>query len=184
MNERPLTDKKLRLRALPKDAAQSFELRYDAAGRAAVAKALGIPAIRKLRFAGRLIPEGRADWRLEAELGATAVQSCVVTLEPVTTRIDTGVARTFLADPPPVPDSDEIEMPEDDSLEPLPAMLDLEQVMIEALALALPDYPRADGVEPFEEDFARPGAGPEAEDEKPFAGLAGLRDKLGGKDDD
>ncbi len=41
------------------------------------------------------------------------------------------------------PTDDEAEMPEDDTAEPLPEVIDPGAVMFEALALALPDYPRA-----------------------------------------
>lgn len=147
-----------------------FELAPDAAGRAAVAAELGIPAVRKLRFAGRLVPEGRQDWLLEAELGATVVQDCVVTLEPVTTRLDEPVTRRYLAGLP-EPEPGEAEMPEDD-IEALPQALDLGEVMLEALALALPPYPRAEGVELGETVVTETGAEPLTEERaKPFAAL-------------
>jgi len=151
---------------------------------AAVAADLGIPAVRKLRFSATLSPVGRRDWRLEGQLGATVVQDCVVTLDPVTTRIDEPVLRTYLAElPEPAPG--EVEMPQDDSVEPLPATLDLAQVMIEALALALPIYPRAPGVAPLDLTVTEPGKAPlGAADVKPFAGLAGLRDALRRDDDE
>ena len=119
---------------------QHFELRPEAPERALLAEELAINAVRKLRFAGTLEPEGARDWRLVAELGATVVQPCVVTLAPVTTRIDTHVTRGYLADWQ-EPTGEEAEMPEDDTTEPLPARLDLGAVMLEALALALPDLP-------------------------------------------
>ncbi len=150
--------------------ATPFEIAPEAEGRAAVAGELGIPGVRKLRFSGRLLPEGRADWRLEAELGATVVQDCVVTLEPVTTRIDEPVRRRYLADLS-EPEATESEVLEDD-VEPLPQALDLAEVMVEALALALPPYPRAPGVELGEVVVTEPGAEPLTEERaKPFAGL-------------
>lgn len=148
-----------------------FALEPGAPGREAVAAALGIPGVRKLRFAGRLLPEGRRDWRLDARLGATVVQDCVVTLEPVTTRIEEEVLRRYVADLPD-PGPGESEMPEDDTLEELPAALDLGEVMVEALALALPPYPRAQGVELGETVVTEPGAQALTEEtRKPFAGL-------------
>jgi uncharacterized metal-binding protein YceD (DUF177 family) len=45
------------------------------------------------------------------------------------------------------PAAEEAEMPEDDTTEALPDRLDLSAVMAEALALALPDYPRAPDAE-------------------------------------
>ncbi len=155
-----------------------FELVPDAATLRDLATRLDVSDVRKVRFEGRLEPDGRDDWLLTAHLGATVVQSCVVTLAPVTTRIEEEVERRFLADPPPAPEG-EVEMPEDDSAEPLPDIVELGAVLAEALALALPDYPRAEGAELEEAQFAAPGIAPMTdEDTKPFAGLAGLRDSL------
>lgn len=159
-------------------APHNFELVPEADDRASIAAELGADTVRKLRFEGQLYPIGKSDWRLQATLGATAVQPCGVTLAPVTTRIDVPVSRTYLADLP-QPTGDELEMPEDDTVEPLPTSLDLRTIMIEALSLALPDFPRAPGVELGEAVFAAPGVTPmRDEDAKPLAGLAALRDKM------
>lgn len=156
----------------------AFHLEPDATARAAVAAELGIDAVKKLRFEGALMPMGKVDWRLEGDLGATVVQPCVVTLAPVTTRIDTDVTRIFLADFA-YPEATETEMPEDDDSEPLPDVLDIGAILLESLALALPTYPRADGAEAGEAVFTEPGKDAlKDEDMKPFAGLAGLRDAL------
>ncbi|MGR3464662.1 YceD family protein [Limimaricola sp.] len=181
----PLPRRVIRLGELSERRGTEAVIETDASARAAVAAALGIRGIRKLRFAARLTPEGSRGWRLDGDLGATVVQDCVVTLDPVVTRIDETVLRRYLADVT-KPDEAEAEMPEDDTIEPLPTAVDLAQVMIEALALALPDYPRAEGVGPADMSAAAPGAEPITdEDVKPFAGLKGLRDKLsGGENDD
>ena len=156
-----------------------FSLAPDAPQRQAIARALGIEAIRKLTFTGTLTPEGTRDWRIDAKLGATVVQGCVVTLAPVTTRIDISVTRRFVADLPDMPEEEETPMPEDETLEQLGDSVDLAQVMTEALTLALPDYPRADGAELDEAVFAPPGTDPLRDsDLKPFAGLAALKSKL------
>lgn len=168
----------IRLSDLRNRAGSTLTLEPNAAECAAIAAELGIPAVRKLRFSGALSPIGRRDWRFEGQLGATVVQDCVVTLDPVTTRIDEPVLRTYLAELPD-PEPGEVEMPQDDSVEPLPTVLDLGQVMIEALALALPIYPRAPGVAPLDLTVTEPGKTPLSADAvKPFAGLAGLRDAL------
>lgn len=154
-----------------------FSLAPHAAAQEAIAAELGIDAVRKLTFKGELRPEGRHDWVLEADLGATVVQPCVVTLAPVTTRIEESVTRRYLAEMP-EPTGDEIEMPADDTAEPLPAVIDAGAVMIEALALALPDYPRAEGAELPPTEAAPPGAAPLGETaRRPFAGLADLLKK-------
>lgn len=174
----------IRLADLPNRKPTRILLEPDAAERAAVADVLGIPAVKKLRFEARLTPRGKRDWSLAAELGATVVQDCVVTLAPVTTRIDEPVERNYLADLPGIEGGGEVELPEDETVEPLPETLDLAAVMIEALALALPPYPRAEGATVATPVFTEPGKAPlRDEDLKPFAGLAGLRERLdaGGK---
>ncbi|KPQ13895.1 MAG: putative ACR protein [Rhodobacteraceae bacterium HLUCCO18] len=160
---------------------QHFELRPEAPERALLAEELAINAVRKLRFAGTLEPEGARDWRLVAELGATVVQPCVVTLAPVTTRIDTHVTRGYLADWQ-EPTGEEAEMPEDDDAEPLPDTVDLMRVLEEALALSLPAFPRAPGVVLGEIEARPPGAAPIEADpaERPFAALAELKKRLDG----
>lgn len=158
-----------------------FSIVPDKSNCAALAEDLGILGVRKLRFEGHVEPDGANDLRLAAKLGATVVQPCVVTLEPVTTRIDQTVSRSYLAELPDVPEGDEVEMPEDDTAEPLPREIDLNAVMTEALSLALPDWPRADGAEPVELTVTEPGKVPmDAEAAKPFAALGDLRKKLDG----
>lgn len=154
-----------------------FRLVPTPEARAALAGELGVEKIRKLSFHGTLRAENRHDWRLEGTLGATVVQACVITAEPVVTRLDTPVLRRFLRDMP-EPAALEAEIPEDDTLEPLGAVIDPGVVMAEALALALPDYPRAQGAEL--PDSARDEI---AEDERPnpFAVLAALKSR-GGED--
>ncbi len=169
-----------RVGRLSQTAPHAFDLRPDPAACAAIARDLGLRGLRKLRLAGTLAPEGRADWRLDARLGATVTQDCVVTLAPVNTRIDEDVTRRFLRDwPPAAEQGDEVEMPEDDSIDPLGDEIDLWAVMVEALALALPPYPRAEGAEPVRTAAAPPGAAPLEDDRpRPFAALETLRGKL------
>lgn len=161
-----------------------FHLSPDATARAGLASELDVSNIRKLTFKGRISPDGAHDLVLEADLGATVVQPCVVTFAPVTTRIDEPVVRHYLKNMPDLPEGDEIEMPEDETAEPLPREIHLAEVMAEALALAIPPWPRAAGVEPVEMSVTEPGKDAMTDDDvKPFAALKSLRDKLA-KDDD
>jgi len=174
----------VRFADLPNRKRTHFTIEPDAPARAAMADALDVPQIRKLKFDGALVPMGKRDWRIEAKLGATVVQDCVVTLDPVTTRIDEDVTRLFNAHFE-YPDDDEIEVPEDDSADPLPDTLDLIDVILEALALSLPAYPRKDGVSVDVVSVTEPGKKVMTdEDARPFAGLAALRDSLENKGDD
>ena len=126
---------RLRLTALRRDAPTPFDLRPDEPARRALADRLGLLALRKARLAGELIPGDGGSWRLVAELGATVVQACVVTLDPVTTRIDEPVERRFrpAQDMPRLDAGTEVEVPEEEE-DPLPDVLDLTSVLTEAVS--------------------------------------------------
>lgn len=176
--------KTVRLADLPASGPYSFDLRPAPEATAALAAELGLIGLRKLRFAGRLSPLGNQDWQLNATLGATVVQPCVATMKPVTTRIDEPVERTFVAQMPEPPASAEVEMPVDDTIEQLTEKIDLGAIMAEALALALPPWPRAQDAPEVRAQATAPGAEPLAdEDMRPFAALKALRDKLGSSKD-
>lgn len=183
MAERPQEKTVIRLADLDPSEGMVFELKPDATQ--ALMDRLEVLALRKARFAGRLAPEGKRGWRLEAQLGATVVQPCIVTLNPVTTRIEDKIVRRYVPNYDQIvgdatdSDGEGMPMPEDDTIDPLPAIIDLMDVFEEALSLALPLYPRADGAELGDAKFAEKGVAPlEDKDLKPFAGLAGLKDKL------
>ncbi len=168
----------LRVADLPQNAPTPFDLRPDSKALEAIRDDLGLLGLRKLSFTGDVRAQGKRDWALNGKLGATVIQPCVVTLEPVTTRIDIPVTRIFVADWSD-PDEEEFEIPEGDESEPLGPEIDPSLVMIEALSLALPQYPRKDGAALDQADFTEPGKQAMTdEDAKPFAGLAGLRDAL------
>ena len=170
----------LRVSTLTQDADHPFLVQPNAAETAQIAAELGFEGLRKLRFEGKLRPLGKADWEIVAMLGATVQQACVVTLEPVVTRIDTPVRRKFLRSVED-PTEAEMEMPEDDEVETLGPWIDPALVMIEALSIAAPDYPRKDDAHLGTMVYTKPGeAAMTDEDAKPFAGLAALKDKLSG----
>lgn len=151
-----------------------FAFRPDQPVRALLAQDLAILALHRLEFQGQIAPAGRDAFLLTGRLTAELDQACIVSLVPVRSRIDEEVRRRYVAgfaDP----EGDEAEMPEDDSVEAMPEVIDIEAVAAEALVLALPLYPRApdaglgsiahagDGITPLEDS-----------DLKPFAGLAAL----------
>lgn len=153
--------------------ATPFDLRPNAGERAALAAFLDIPAIPELQFTGTIKAAGRRDLILQGDLVARVVQPCVITLEPVTTALGERVERRYVEDFT-VPEGDEVEMP-DDGTEPLPQAIDLGAVATEALALALPLYPRSPGAALGETVHAADGIAPMRDaDLRPFAGLAGL----------
>jgi len=174
--ERPIDVDRLRA-----NAAFVFDESPTEAEAEAVRAALGLRGLRKMRFQGEITPLGKRAWLVSGTLGASITQSCVVSLEPVKTRLDVPVSIRFL------PESDiAYDTPEDvleDDVEPLGAVLDLGHVATEALSLAMPDYPRSDTAALAQTTAEPAGAAPVLdEDVKPFADLKALRDKLQPKD--
>ena len=180
--QRPPSPTALRVADLPQNTETRFGLRPDAGALDEIARELGLLKLRKLSFEGTVTAEGRADWRLQGKLGATVTQPCGITLEPVTTRIDVPVTRLYQRDYR-EPEATEAEIPEDDGIEPLSQWIDPGAVMLEALDLNLPLYPRLPDAELGEMVVTEPGVEPmREEDAKPFAGLASLKDRLGKPD--
>jgi uncharacterized metal-binding protein YceD (DUF177 family) len=145
--------------------------------RAAMAKELDLIDLPEFTYKGELSPAGRSDVILRADLTALVVQPCSVSLAPVRSRLTDSTERRYIQDYK-EPDADEMEISEEDT-EALPETIDIAAIALEALALALPLYPRARGAEFGEAVFAAPGVTPiKSDDLRPFAGLAGLADKL------
>lgn len=174
-----------RVGALPSRKPQRFDLQPEKPQLALLAALLDVSAVRRLRFSGEIRASGRTDFVLEGNLVAQVEQPCGITLVPVFTEISEHVLRRYLADMA-LPDAEEAEMPDDDTAEPLPEVIDVGAVLAEAMALALPPYPRAAGAElEGEAVFGPPGQNAlKSADLRPFAGLAGLAQQLGKPDED
>ena len=135
-----------------------------------------------LNFEGEIVARGRSEWELTGKLTARVKQACVITAEPVVTEIREDVLRRYLQDMP-EPTGEEVEMPEDDTVERLESVIDLGHVALEALERAIPLSPRAPGAELGAVEAIPEGAAA-LEDEviKPFAGLADLLKGQGKKE--
>ena len=185
----PFPEFVLETSALGRRKLSKFDLRPDQPQLQVLKGDLDLDGLRKVSFKGNLSPAGKHAWNLVAELGATDVQPCTITLEPVTTRIEATVERRFVAEMPEFAKEDEEDefggtaVLDDDTLEPLENTIDLWRVLTEALALELPDYPRIEGAELGELNVTEPGkTALDADTVKPFAGLAAFKDKLEGKE--
>lgn len=158
-----------------------FSYRPDAAERAQLAADLDLLALYALELTGEIRPVGRDELLLEATLTARADQPCSITLVPVPATVNEPVRRRYVAGLT-APEGEEVEMPEDDTVEPMPETIDLAEIAAEALALALPLYPRAPGAELGEAVHGADGVTPLSDaDVRPFAGLKGLAAQLAAK---
>lgn len=172
-------DLQVKVRGLDQDSGLSFDHSPTQDVLDQIAAFFELLSLKKLRFAGSLSPVGKNDWQLKARLGATLRQPCVISGAPVTTRIDHDVSRLYLADVRNEPNETETEFDGRDDVEPLRPVIDLMQVLCEALALEIPDYPRSPDASLADATVAPPGVTPLSDaDVKPFAALQALKDKL------
>jgi len=158
-----------------------FDLTAEPADKPEIAGFLGLESLRSLGFQGEILPVGEDQWRVEGRLRAEVVQTCVVTLVPVTNRIEEDVARTYVPEEEfSLPDEIDFDPESEDEPEPYGMSIDLGQLALESLSLALDPYPRAPGVPPIDVEATPPGAKPLSSEElKPFAKLAVLKEKFG-----
>ncbi|MBM3504816.1 MAG: DUF177 domain-containing protein [Alphaproteobacteria bacterium] len=118
------------------------------AERRAVADRLGLVDLVALTGTARVMrAAGEKGVYLEVHFVADVVQSCVVTLEPVSMRLEEDVERTYAPPTDPTADTaDVVVTMEDDLTEPLVHdRLDIGAAVIEHLALSLDPYPRKPG---------------------------------------
>ncbi len=169
----------LRISDMPKSKSTAFDVRFSNDEMAQVATTLSAINVKKMRISGKISPSGKKDWVLTATAGATVTQTCVVTLEPVQTRVDTPITLTYSADYRVDSDESVTEMTTDENIEPLVGEIDLTVIASEAIAMALPDYPKSPDAHLETSVFAAKDITPMTdEDTKPFASLASLKDKL------
>jgi uncharacterized metal-binding protein YceD (DUF177 family) len=151
----------------------SLTLEANPDEREAIARRLGLVELSALRADLSVVPWQDEGLMVRGTLTADLSQSCVVTLEPVPAHLsDTVEARYLPGAEPAILERDEMLSDPDapDPPEPLPAggILDLGELLIQHLAVALDPYPRKPGVAftPPEEDLQALG---------PFAKLSALK---------
>lgn len=137
----------------------------------AIIDEFGLVALRA--FDGKLVIRRSGDViTVDGRLQAEAVQSCIVSLQPVTQRIDQAFTRTLTREAAAEPSTVE-EIIEIGDIDPPDVYagdsIDIGGVVLEEFALALDPYPRAPGVE-----FTVPAELAADEDDSPFAVLKTL----------
>jgi uncharacterized metal-binding protein YceD (DUF177 family) len=150
--------------------------------RAALARRFGIVAVNRLQAEGVVRPEANGRRvRLDGHLSAEVVQTCVVTLEPVTVVIDVALQRLYGYDMAQdfKAGAGEVflDLADDLPAEPLTEdVLDVGAAAAEQLALELDPYPRKPGAV-FEGVPNGSRSAQEEEPAGPLARLAGWRQR-------
>jgi len=119
----------------------------DPAERAAIAAELDLVALDRLEATLTVKPTRRGV-RVEGEMSADVVQSCVVTLEPVPATVSEAIDIAFARPEGKPPAEIDLSAEEHDPPDPLEGdAIDLGAIVQEHLALGLEPYPRLPGVE-------------------------------------
>jgi uncharacterized metal-binding protein YceD (DUF177 family) len=155
-------------------AGRHVDLKANADERAAVARAASVVEISRLEASFDLAPFARDGVHVAGMVCASVTQTCVVTLEPMTSEVEETVDLVFMPPEGPRASSKSIDLDETavpDILEN--GIVDLGAVAVEFLILGLDPYPRKPGVA-----FDAPpiATDPEAH---PFAALAALKKDKG-----
>lgn len=147
-----------------------FDLRADEPTRVRVARFAAVPGISRLEAAFDVTRHGTDGLRVAGRVAAKVAQTCVVSLEPMTSEIDEAVDVVFApsaAPPEPTLDNDHVQQPVGEPEPLVNGAVDLGALALEFLLLGIDPYPRKpDAVfrAPVEDAAAHP-----------FAALAALK---------
>jgi uncharacterized metal-binding protein YceD (DUF177 family) len=174
MIDDPVMSLRVISRALPPGGTHHV-LEADARQRADLAARYGLVAVNSFTCELNAAPAARGTIAVQGRVEAEIVQSCIVTLAPVTQLIDEAISARYApadsalpgeADAPAGGSAEETEVLAGDTL-------DLGAVAEEYFVLAIDLYPRVAGAElPAEARQSIPS-------DSPFAALAGLRNRAG-----
>jgi hypothetical protein len=147
-------------------------LEPDEATRQAIASVAEVVELPSLKATFDLARHGAEGLRVEGRVLATVVQNCVVTLEPIESKIDEAVHLVFQPEPGGQPGPPDDQVHALDTKEPPETLVggavDLGSLATEFLILGIDPYPRKDDAV-----FDAPPAGDPAS--HPFAALAALK---------
>jgi len=161
-------------------AGRTYKVEADEESRARVAERLGLKSVEQLKVEVRLRPISGGMISVDGTVTAEVVQTCVVSLVPIPAKVSDPFSLAFATEPlekEALDDEEEILLSDDDMAEALvDGRIDIGEVAVEQLALALNPYPRAPGVE-FNQAAWQDDPEPAETTNKnsPFAALAQLK---------
>jgi len=156
---------------------RAVDIRAEAEERTGLARRFGLQSLDRLEARATLTTSAQGI-EVAGHLRAEAVQSCVVTGDPIPARIDQDFVVRFVPEDA-APEAEEIELSAEDCdiMEHDGQQIDLGEAVAQTLGLALDPYPRSANAEARLRE-----AGVKSEEEAgPFGALAALKDKLQGK---
>ncbi len=148
--------------------------------RAAVAKRLDLISLDMLEGHVTVQPEMGREMSVQGTVRAEVTQTCVVSGEPVTTKLEFDLFRMYAEDADPFSGlangEDDVSDPDLEDPDPIiDGLIDVGEAVIEELALRIPLYPRAEGVEFNDSRYAIDATDVK---ENPFSALESLKNKI------
>ncbi|MEA3035420.1 MAG: hypothetical protein QOH04_1182 [Sphingomonadales bacterium] len=158
-----------------------LEIEAGEAERAALAARFGLVSIGRLTAEAALTRAG-ATVIAAGTLAAEVVQSCVATREPLAATVDEPFRIDFQPQPAAAAPDEAVELGERelDVMFYEGGAIDLGEAVAETLSLSLDPYPRSPAAEAALKDAGVKSEEQARAESSPFAGLAALKDKLGG----
>lgn len=159
----------------------TLEIAATSVERARLALRLGIEALERLEGRARIEPRAGGRFRLHVDFVADVLQSCVVTLEPVSSRVEGQFDVVCAEETDPATPDVFVEPEGEEPPEPIVGgQVDVGELLVQYLALEIDPYPRQ-GDASVPADYRPEGtAGPDGSDadgtgDNPFAALAALK---------
>ena len=151
-----------------------FELFFSKKDTLELKKFLNLKSLKKLSMAGTIKATLFNQWDLKAKIGATIVQESVLSLKPVTSRIDKTIKRTIIKGRDEMVETNELYLNDSDFVE---NEIDIGAIFSESLALEIPTFPKKENEVFKSKTFAGEGIVPLTEEKlSPFSVLAKLQE--------
>jgi uncharacterized metal-binding protein YceD (DUF177 family) len=155
------------------------EIAAEPPEREALARRFGLVGIAHLAATATVKRISRRLFRVDGSFEADVVQTCVVTLEPFSTRLAQPFSASF-GEAGPGLSALVTGLEEDEQPEPIEGgVIDIGETVAQYLALALDPYPRKPGASVPQEYGAGEGKGEGPSGNKPFAGLGSFKPSRG-----
>ena len=116
--------------------------KYSFKERSNLAELLKVCSLTKLHFDGIIVQNSDQTYTFSANVNALVIQNCIVTLYPVKTSLNFGIKRHYSKNSPKTHSKKVITNILDNHLEFFGKTLNISDVIVEALSLEIPDYPR------------------------------------------
>ena len=131
---------------LSKASSNRVKGKLSSSERIALSHALETKSVSDLNFDFRINPIDDDGWILSGSLSGLIIQTCVVSLEDVKSRVRVKIYRKFIRQTKTQQLETKLSEASDFEIDPLEDIINLGDIILEELILELPNYPKRSGV--------------------------------------